>query len=309
MRALLCPCLALGLFGAACAKPSPTGVAIDRKVREPSGLVESAAHPGVYWTHGDSGNGNWLFAIDADGQLLARYRVSNAENIDWEDISRDESGNLWLGDIGNNSSERRDLAVLRIPEPAPAGEPGEVGKVLVDRELSFRYPDQQSYGRTHGDFDAESLLWWADTLWVLSKDRLDHATRLYRFPSLDASEDELVLELVDDFDLGPYLDEEPSEFAGRTTAADLAPDGAHWALLSYDAVYVFATPAPDSAASLLDELVNRVALDPSYVGQIEALAWDARGLLMCNEDRAVFRVEDPLTATRVPASSDAAPAQ
>ena len=123
--------IALLALAACASRPSPTGVAVDPQVDEPSGLVASATHPGVYWTHGDSGNGNWLFAIDAEGKLLARYRVAATENVDWEDITRDDAGNLWLGDIGNNDGQRRDLAVLRLVEPDPSVGPEGVGEVRV----------------------------------------------------------------------------------------------------------------------------------------------------------------------------------
>jgi len=299
--------LLLVLSSLACApRPSPTGVAVDPRIVEPSGLVASAAHPGVYWTHGDSGNGNWLFAIDERGQLLGRYRVSGAENVDWEDITRDDAGNLWLGDIGNNDGQRRDLAVLRLVEPTPAASPEdpgaeEVGTVRVAARLDFHYPDQQEFGGRHHDFDAESLLWWQGSLWLLTKHRGDQRTKLYRFPRLEG--DEVELELVDEFDLGPSLGAKASRYPGMTTAADLAPDGRHWALLSYDAVFVFAVPdaqAQAAGASLLDAPVNRIELDPSYVRQVEALSWDEGGLLLCNEEGALFRLAAPLEQPRYP---------
>ncbi|MCA9701196.1 MAG: hypothetical protein KC431_26985, partial [Myxococcales bacterium] len=190
--------IALLALAACASRPSPTGVAVDPQVDEPSGLVASATHPGVYWTHGDSGNGNWLFAIDAEGKLLARYRVAATENVDWEDITRDDAGNLWLGDIGNNDGQRRDLAVLRLVEPDPSVGPEGVGEVRVAQRVGFSYPDQQQFGGRHHTFDAESLLWWRGTLWLLTKHRGDRKTKLYRFPELGADSKQVVLELVDD---------------------------------------------------------------------------------------------------------------
>ena len=295
--------IALLALAACASRPSPTGVAVDPQVDEPSGLVASATHPGVYWTHGDSGNGNWLFAIDAEGKLLARYRVAATENVDWEDITRDDAGNLWLGDIGNNDGQRRDLAVLRLVEPDPSVGPEGVGEVRVAQRVGFSYPDQQEFGGRHHTFDAESLLWWRGTLWLLTKHRGDRKTKLYRFPELGADSKQVVLELVDDFDLGASLSDDASAYPGMTTAADMAPDGRHWALLSYDAVFVFAVPDEKSIAggvSLLDELVNRIEFDPKYLRQVEALSWDDQGLLLCNEERALYRLSAPLTMARYP---------
>src|SRR4051794_6987818 len=42
-----------------------------REITESSGLAASRKHPGVFWTHNDSGNGPYIFAITRDGHLLA----------------------------------------------------------------------------------------------------------------------------------------------------------------------------------------------------------------------------------------------
>ena len=40
--------------------------------------------------------------------------VENAENNDWEDITRDNAGNLYIGDFGNNENDRRNLSILKL---------------------------------------------------------------------------------------------------------------------------------------------------------------------------------------------------
>jgi sugar lactone lactonase YvrE len=35
-------------------------------------------------------------------------------NIDWEDITKDKDGNLYVGDFGNNDNERKDLCIYKI---------------------------------------------------------------------------------------------------------------------------------------------------------------------------------------------------
>lgn len=274
--------LASLVLASGCAKPSPTGVALDRKVREPSGVTNSPNHPGVFWVHGDSGSGNWLFAIDGRGELLARMRVRGADNVDWEDITHDDQGNLWLGDIGNNESGRRDLAVYRIPEPDPHDD---IDSVRADLRVRFSFPEQTKFGNKKYNFDTESLLWWRGDLWLLTKHRSDDLTHLYRFPRLDGAAVEL--ERVATFDLGPSLEGPRKPWAGQVTAAEVAPDGEHWALLSYDAVFVFALPE-ESGAEMFAEPVSRIALEQA--GQAEGLTWDGSALLIVNEDRHLFRL-------------------
>src|SRR5215218_2843117 len=46
---------------------------------------------------------------------------------DWEDLGRDDAGNLWVGDVGNNECDRDDTALLKVREPDPAaGRPATV---------------------------------------------------------------------------------------------------------------------------------------------------------------------------------------
>jgi hypothetical protein len=280
---------------AACSKPSPTGVAVDRSVREPSGVTASPTHEGVFWIHGDSGTGNWLFAIDRSGTKLARLRVKGAENVDWEDITHDDRGNLWLGDIGNNDSARRDLVVYRIPEPDPRAD---IDEVRPDLEVPFSYPEQREFGNKYADFDAESLMWWDGHLWLLTKHRSDDFTHLYRFPSLDG--DEVELERMGSFDLGVSLESHDKSWAGQATGAEAAPDGKHWALLSYDAAFVFELPPAGAGEQMFAKPVTRIGFDQEQTNQVEALTWDGAELLLINEQRHVFRIAEPLTATRYP---------
>lgn len=294
--------LASALTLLACQRPSPTGEQMDGSVREPSGIVMSRRYEGVAWTHGDSGTGNWLFAVDRRGQVLARLRVDQAQNVDWEDIALDDAGNLWLADSGNNESDRRDLALHRIPELDPrAG----LDHVAVDRSVRFRYADQHEFGQARANFDAESLLWWDGRLWLFTKHRGDCNTKLYRFPALaelDASDDaELVLEPLASFDLGAALGQgyPASPFPCQASAADASPAAGKWALLSYDAIFVFALPEPGSS-ELFAKPLNRIALDPSYMRQVEALAFDGDEMLVVNEERALFRIDRIAARTTYP---------
>jgi hypothetical protein len=278
----------------ACRKPSPTGEQLDRKVREPSGMVASRTHSGIFWTHGDSGCRPNLYAVDRQGALVAELRV-DAENIDWEDIAIDDANNLWIGDIGNNESDRKNLVVYRIAEPEPhAG----LESVAVDHRVHFRYPDQDDFSDSRGPFDAEALFWWSGSLWLATKHRRDTLTVLYRFPSVDL--DEVVLERVAEYDLGTQLGEghPASAFPGMVTGADVSIDGKRLALLSYDAVFVFelAVGQRDPFAGK----VHRIALDPGYVDQVESVTWDGEQLLLVNESRALFRLDELATRQRYP---------
>jgi hypothetical protein len=54
---------------------------------ETSGLVASQMNSGVLWTHNDSGDGPFIYALSAQAEVLCTVRVQNATNRDWEDIA------------------------------------------------------------------------------------------------------------------------------------------------------------------------------------------------------------------------------
>src|SRR6476620_3739275 len=93
-------------------KPKIVGRMQNKDIIESSGIAASYCQTGVYWTHNDSGDGPFIFAIDETGKDLGKWRVVDARNTDWEDIaaSKDASGKcyLYLGEIGNNKLERSE---------------------------------------------------------------------------------------------------------------------------------------------------------------------------------------------------------
>ena len=259
---------------------------LPRELGESSGLVASRRHPGVFWTHNDSGDKARLFAIDGRGKVLARVKVRGAEAVDWEDIAMDDEGRIWIGDVGNNTNTRKDLTVYRVPEPKSLKE----DEVEVDRKVRFRFPDQHRFpDPTARNFDAEGLFFDDGTLWLFSKHRSDQQTTLYRFPK---TKGEVELERIGDFELGG----DPDRFGGMATAADLSPDGGSLALLSYHAIFLFHR----GETGWFDGEQRRIALDQIVTGQCEGLAWSEGALWFTNEDRSLFRVDEPWRAERFP---------
>ena len=57
-------------------------------------------------THNDSGDDSNLYEIDTiTGNITRTVSVSNATNIDWEDIAQDDTY-IYIGDFGNNNGTR-----------------------------------------------------------------------------------------------------------------------------------------------------------------------------------------------------------
>jgi hypothetical protein len=145
----------LSVLPATAASPTPSGqVAVDRVVRdveisESSGLSPSLRHPGVLWTHNDSGHPAKLFAIGPDGRTRAAVQVTGAPARDWEAIAsyRDRSNRpmIVVGDIGDGRASRSSVALVVLPEPALRAT-----SVRPERVIRLTYPT--------GPTDAEALL-------------------------------------------------------------------------------------------------------------------------------------------------------
>ncbi|MBI4502496.1 MAG: hypothetical protein HY700_15210 [Gemmatimonadetes bacterium] len=133
-----------------------TGTFRTRKVRESSGLAVSRSHPGVLWTHNDSGDGPFIYAVNISGDLLGVFRVRGAKAEDWEDLSlapcpSGPGSCLYLADIGDNPQKRKSVRLYIVPEPdPPAASPWQdTLETAPARQLIVTYPD-----RPH---DAEAL--------------------------------------------------------------------------------------------------------------------------------------------------------
>ncbi|SCF68015.1 hypothetical protein [Streptomyces sp. Cmuel-A718b] len=92
----------------------------DPRVTESSGLAASRAHSGVYWTHNDSDDGPYVFAVDSrTGKTLATITMRGVgEPRDVEAISIGPDGDIYVGDIGDNlDGTWSHVWIYRFPEP------------------------------------------------------------------------------------------------------------------------------------------------------------------------------------------------
>ena len=236
-------------------------------IREASGIVKSRKHPGIFWVHNDSGNPPSLFAVKADGSLVRAYRVG-APNVDWEDIAADDSGHLYLGDIGNNDARLPIRAVYRVDEPDPTGP-------LDDKPLKLTASSY--YGFPPGDrFDAEGLFVANGRAFVVSK-------------RLDGREAEVFAVRLDPPAplLRPTLPERVATLPGciePATGADLSSDGRRLAVVTAKAARVY---EPDGSNGWAP-----VATVRFEAPDVEAICWDGLDLILASEDRSIYRIAE-----------------
>ncbi|WUD74734.1 hypothetical protein OG937_25090 [Streptomyces sp. NBC_00510] len=92
----------------------------DPRITESSGLVASRLHKGVYWTHNDSDDGPYVYAVDsATGKTVATVTLRGVGSPrDVEAISMGPDGALYVGDIGDNlDGSWPHVWIYRFPEP------------------------------------------------------------------------------------------------------------------------------------------------------------------------------------------------
>ncbi len=209
-------------------------VSLTRIVRLPDVLHESSGIamtlPGRLWSHNDSGNENKIYCIDTLGNLLKTITVSNASNVDWEELALDNMQRLYICDVGNNNNDRQDLAIYRIPDPETIS-----GTNVTAEIIRFSYEDQTEYPPPASlrHYDMEAVVWHNDSLFLFTKDRtapLSGYTRMYKIPAKPGTH---TAEFSGRYYIGNTVT------AVQVTSADIHTDSGKLVLLTYDRLIVF----------------------------------------------------------------------
>lgn len=247
-------------------EPEVIGRLRDERITESSGLVASRAHAGVLWTHNDSGDGPYLYAIDMKGKTLGRWEVTGAEAFDWEDLAIGPDDELFIGDIGDNTSSRSSVTVYRVPEPDPGLGDGSLGdrssgdgNTEPARAMTVTYP--------RGPRDAETLMVHPVTgdLFMVTKDFSGKAVVFLARAPLG---EEVLLEKLGPLDI-------PANFGG-VTAGDIAISGDRVVLATYvEAFELVIADRETGFDSIWD--TEPIAIDVGARAQGEAIAYGADG--------------------------------
>ncbi len=152
-------------------------------LRETSGLIYLNQK---LITHNDSGGEPALYEIDSiTGDVVRTVVVSNATNVDWEDIAHD-STYIYIADFGNDSGSRTDLRIYRLPIPNYLMADNDA--VTVDT-IHFSYANQKDFTPYPfaTNFDAEALISCNDSLYIFTKNWGNNWTDIYALPKTPGS--------------------------------------------------------------------------------------------------------------------------
>jgi hypothetical protein len=280
--------------------PAATKAPVDRtisdgRITESSGLAASLLHPGVIWTHNDSGNSPRIYAIGKRGRTTAALRLNNFPNRDWEAIAAFRGPEksiapgaalIAIGDIGDNNAVHPNVRIAIVPEPKTL----KSGSISPIRVLRLTYPG--------GPRDAEALLCDPQTgqLYIVSKTLF--GSTLYSVP----------------LSVWPGGGRGTSRITTMTKVATMGAsfitDGAflpngRMLIRGYGTVYVVDPPSGVRKNRL--DVLSSASLPDQDQGESIAVIDDGRKALIGSEgrDEPVYRIGVPLVDGK-PASGPAA---
>lgn len=145
---------------------------LDWELRENSGLAFCGGSM-VYFIN-DGGNEPKLYRYDTAQKDYTTYNLLNVRNGDWEDLTTDAAGNLYIGEFGNNDNTRTDLFIFKTLNPENLSS----HDIMVDT-IAFSFSNQYHFPPTKDRmlFDCEAMAWYQDSLYLFTKNRAKPYTK------------------------------------------------------------------------------------------------------------------------------------
>jgi len=250
---------------------------MDRKhINESSGLAASAIHDGVLWTLNDSGNSPAIFPITLDAMLIksrasAGISIEGAENFDWESMTSDHKGTLYIADSGHNIDFARTPIIYQINEPIDLDA---IDSVPIVRKIPYHYEDQSGFFMSRNEFDVEAMFYSDQTLNLITKGWGDSISKWYRIQ--ESKKFDSAARLMTRINFGTAL----------ITGAEVDRSGLRLAVLAKRSIWLFTREAlgGDWFAGKITYLRTR------DIGVTEAISFYGNRLYISNEAGQLYTV-------------------
>jgi len=231
--------------------------------------TETFPNSNLIWMLNDGGNPSEIYALNRKGKIKKVLKIK-AKNRDWEELTTDKEGNLYIGDFGNNSNDRKNLSILKVDKDSLNNK----GKIKIER-ISFHYPNQKKFPpkQSKKHFDCEAFFHYNDSLYLFTKSREDQnfgKTNMYKIPAIKGNHE---AQFIASF---KTCDELPCWI----TAADISADNSQMALLTLNAVWLFTAYEGDDFFS---GTVTKHAFD--FESQKEGLCFKNNNTLYITDER------------------------
>lgn len=243
---------------------------LPQEIKEAS-ACEISSKSDLIWTIEDQNNDNILFGFNRKGDLIKQIAITNAKNNDWEDLTSDDEGNLYIGDFGNNENDRQNLAIYKINA-------GDLTKDEVEKfaTLQFYFPEQKDFPPKKKDkiFDVESFFFYNNAFYLFTKNRsskFDGTTTLYK---VENNTEEKVAAIK----ISSFVTCDDFNHCAVTSAA-ISPDKKKVALLSSDKVWLFTDFKNDDFFSGKSQIIEL----GSYT-QKEGLCFDGDSAILITDE-------------------------
>lgn len=206
---------------------------LPKTLNEVSG-TETTTKSNLIWMLNDGGNKAKIYGVNKNGKIKKELKIK-AKNNDWEDLTSDKDGNIYIGDFGNNLNKRKDLAILKVSHSSLEKDKS----IAIDR-ISFYYPDQNKFPPKNKKmhFDCEAFFHFNDSLYLFTKSRVKNdygKTNLYKIPAIKGTHEAVFL--------GAFNTCE--DIQCWTTSADISDDGKNVALLTQKGIWIFSNFSND----------------------------------------------------------------
>lgn len=189
--------LGLMLVTSAFGQTFETITALPSRCHESSGLEYISQNEFI--THNDGGDAPVLYVVDTTGQITRSVFISNANNVDWEDITMGDSSEVYVGDFGNNNQTRKDLTIYKLP-PLSQWQ----GDTLTADTITFEFGDQTSFPPASNNkvFDCEAMAFYQDSIYLFNKNWSSPFTGMVKMYVLPAKPGHYVVQPRDSVSLG-----------------------------------------------------------------------------------------------------------
>lgn len=200
---------------------------LPKKLKEVSGIIYEEKS-NIFWTLEDSGNDNKIYGLNTkNGDIEKTITIENTTNIDWEDITKDKAGNLYIGDFGNNDNVRKDLCIYKIDKNSLQNE-----NAVQAYKISFSYPEQKEFPpkKTKLFFDVEGFFEHKNNFYLFTKNRskgFDGTVLVYKIPNKAGSNKAVLMGELKTCDNYNHC---------AITSASISPDGSKVVLLTHDKI-------------------------------------------------------------------------
>ncbi len=240
-------------------------------INEASGLAVSPKNDHFLWTHNDSGGTPDLHLLTTDGKDRGKVTVTNAANIDWEDMASftlDGKSYLLIADTGDNNAVRPVRTIHILLEPAlPADGEKLSGSVTAAWHIDFTYEG--------GPRDCESVAVDAVAEKIILISKRTKPPEIYEMP-LRAPKTSAPLILKKN---GVTVVNSPAgnslPFANQPTGLDISDDRTLAAVVTYYGVFLFPRKPEESWTEAFSH--NPQPLPPHTLPQAESIAFSKDG--------------------------------